>query len=882
MLYKYIHSGGQQWNNREFDQGFDILDNRETMAKTASAIPMPQAMVDFWNDYPKKDTERFLYVRINILGAGEYWGCFPEGNYAITSDGIVKDVSEMAVGDNYISHKNRPNVTKEIFTKEHDGEIVTLNVTGIPDISCTPNHQFWAIPREQLVCKKDKNKRCTPDTFHSCPKCGKCDRGSIDLTPQWIRAEKLKNGDMLLVPRHRPKRYSEPIHIDYARLIGLYLAEGSITKSSKGVISGLEFDFHEEETNLRDDVTGIADRLGIPWGVYPQNEGRSIRVMLFSRALGEMMQDWCKGHATDKTIAPDVFTQRDEFIKGVIGGYLDGDGHVARNGCATIRSCSKKLLLQIKQLLFRLGYNSSWHWEDNPKSKEDMAVSPFGQIAIRYTDLHLLRGHSSKADACTWEPKTKSDSKSFAWNDFYCIPVRKRMSEHRKCTVYNSAVGYDHSYIVNGVSVHNSNLNGDFFPESALKEYHKTFHHAYVFQHHQNDDPKKSIGKVVFSVYNDAPDAKRDEVIVAIDRKNPRTSTIINDMESGKGVEVSMGCKVPYDRCSICDNRASTRKDYCVHLKNEMNCLLPDGRRVMAINDHPTFFDVSIVTIPADPSSGFIEKVASGTELSVDLAEKMHLREKVAARKKKEDEEEGDNKEGTIEKTGPDDREDEEQAKIAPPDDVVENRDELREIGEKLDRQDDMLPESLLINLGERFPINEILGTLGALKIKLRPVEYTCISVRKSAGEPFARVAYRSGVKFASHKAPDDLKAFDPVEDINPKIARLLYPWLERRSMYPAFAEKRLAKTSECLKDRPQKEEIVESKKYAQIYGAYVRDVVNVDQQKLAAALLVNGDVRRRIMNTFGSEIMSKTASHNTTDRVCYIGQEILIGSYGE
>ena len=48
-----------------------------------------------------------------------------------------------------------------------------------------------------------------------------------------------------------------------------------------------------------------------------------------------------------------------------------------------------------------------------------------------------------------------------------------------------------------------ANKNGDYFPEDVLKQYHKTFEAlAHVYRHHVNKDPKKSMGKVVFSHYN--------------------------------------------------------------------------------------------------------------------------------------------------------------------------------------------------------------------------------------------------------------------------------------------------------------------------------------------------------------------------------------------
>ena len=153
-----------------------------------------------------------------------------------------------------------------------------------------------------------------------------------------------------------------------------------------------------------------------------------------------------------------------------------------------------------------------------------------------------------------------------------------------------------------------ANKNGDYFPEQALQEYHKTFEAlAHVFRHHINKDPKKSMGKVNFSHYN--PRMKRVELILELD--NNKSEDILNKLEGGQLPAVSMGCRVPHDICSICKNRAKTRADYCSHLTSSMGKVMPDGRKVYAINRQPKFFDISVVAIPADRTASFLSKIAS-------------------------------------------------------------------------------------------------------------------------------------------------------------------------------------------------------------------------------------------------------------------------------
>ena len=180
--------------------------------------------------------------------------------------------------------------------------------------------------------------------------------------------------------------------------------------------------------------------------------------------------------------------------------------------------------------------------------------------------------------------------------------------------------------LVNAMSAgehYGSNRNGDYFPVQALKDYHKTFEaNGHVYKHHINKDPRKAMGRVTFSYYN--PKMNRVELVLELD--DIKAAPIVDRLNKGELPAVSMGCKVPFDVCSICGNKAKTLTNYCGHLQKEMNNVYDDGRRVYAINTMPKFFDLSIVTIPADSTAGFLSKVGSlnvqprlGAELGLDL-----------------------------------------------------------------------------------------------------------------------------------------------------------------------------------------------------------------------------------------------------------------------
>ena len=183
---------------------------------------------------------------------------------------------------------------------------------------------------------------------------------------------------------------------------------------------------------------------------------------------------------------------------------------------------------------------------------------------------------------------------------------------------------YLHINAMGAGEYYGSNKNGDYFPEENLIEHYKTFETSpgYVYRHHINKDPARSIGKVIFAIYNER--MHRVELIAEVDKQLGKD--VEDAIASGQFPATSMACKTPFDICSICGNKANSRATYCSPLSNTLNKLLPDGRKVMAINSGPLrFFDISIVIRPADITSSVLSKVAS--ESSLDEAEAVEFRD---------------------------------------------------------------------------------------------------------------------------------------------------------------------------------------------------------------------------------------------------------------
>lgn len=164
-----------------------------------------------------------------------------------------------------------------------------------------------------------------------------------------------------------------------------------------------------------------------------------------------------------------------------------------------------------------------------------------------------------------------------------------------------------HCVIVGAEEFYGPNRNGDSFPKEALQKYGSTFvTHGHMFREHRNRDPKLKIGEIKAAEYH--PKLHRTELFLWGDCE--KAAAEYADAKAGKQRSYSMSCRVPYDICSICDQKSASTRDYCDDLRFNMLQFDPGKKKyAYARNTKPTFFDASDVGRPADRIAHGLEYV---------------------------------------------------------------------------------------------------------------------------------------------------------------------------------------------------------------------------------------------------------------------------------
>jgi len=352
-----------------------------------------------------------------------------------------------------------------------------------------------------------------------------------------------------------------------------------------------------------------------------------------------------------------------------------------------------------------------------------------------------------------------------------------------------------------------ANRNGDAFPEDALKHVslrtdmgtpndygYKTFeYYAKWFRNHVNKENSPSFGEVIFSHWN--PTLHRVELIVAIDTE--KDGETIQAIENGDLVSVSMGCRVPEDFCSICGNKAKSRKEYCLHARDHLGEIVTEelarkwsaqlgktiipGMQVFVWNRKPKFFDISKVYVGADRTSYILGKAAAKktkARSSLDIAESYGITDsmidKAAAVKKIGD---IDKEVGAL---GPSDID----GSVRPinPLEILP-----KAINEKINKSIDeepVLPREFLDGIAKTRPLGSIFSTMLGLGIFPKPVEVQRIVLVHIGHKPLADQLEENDKIFDYN---DDSESIDIPDNFDDSLSRIFIPFLAERSGCPYF-----------------------------------------------------------------------------------------------
>ena len=435
--------------------------------------------------------------------------CFVPGTLVRTESGY-RPIEEIRIGEKVLTSDGRFRPVTNVFESHYSGDLVELRTsTTSSTILATPEHPYMVMRGTHHDTRSDGcGPQCTTyienrDTGTSQGSAyqlpsgnwqartrtiGEEEAGRISLGSyptaaeandaiarykvskkghelQWDIAENLTEKDWLVsvwpteendietvkVPEnhcdrnpnpHKPRRGVEEFVVDedFLWMAGLYLAEGCSSKTANGPSSRggkVVFALHVKEIDFQNRLVTFFERHGYNSKVTLCTKGGlGVKVVINSTTLAGWFYDWFGHRCYNKRIPEELMRLPCTKTWALLNGIYDGDGN---KRCNEIGQTSEILSLQITELLHRVGEQPTVHQQISSH------LTPRGNkrrtcYVNSWAEDTLV--HTNRKNRWKFEGKELSRIKELGHQQYDGY-------------VYNIEVEEDHTYVVQGILVHN-------------------------------------------------------------------------------------------------------------------------------------------------------------------------------------------------------------------------------------------------------------------------------------------------------------------------------------------------------------------------------------------------------------------------------------------
>lgn len=408
-------------------------------------------------------------------------GCFAPNTKVTLGDGTRVSISEVQVGDYVLTHKGNSKPVKNVMIHRNaEGwRTRTISALGTSPVTATANHPFFVVkPTKECACgcgeelnlnhkdparnlsvrfKVGHDKRVyNPNNSYSddekytrLSKLEEINRLNIVE----VSAEQVCVGDFLVTPRVQDEVDAPYVETAKARLLGYFLAEGSFLKHKHEVV-GAEFSFsYDEMGTYAEEVKSLLKEVFTKENearVYAREEKGSSRVQISSRAVASWLLEHGGEYSHSKKLSLEVMNWDKEAHLQMIGAWINGDGHLHKtHGHTSVCTTSYDLACQMEILLAKCGLVSRLETKQGNEFRKTSYHLTIGKI-----EAQALRSYCDKV------AEDNAHHNSSRLHDDYVLRKVTAISESvYEGEVYDLEVEGDHTYLVEGVAVHNCSVD---------------------------------------------------------------------------------------------------------------------------------------------------------------------------------------------------------------------------------------------------------------------------------------------------------------------------------------------------------------------------------------------------------------------------------------
>jgi len=518
--------------------------------------------------------------------------CFTPGTLITMADGTVKSIEDVEVGDEVVTHLGRRRKVTHTFRRDIQGEIYELNPRGTTERTyATGEHPFFVFrPNHSCANCGTAVYRKLGAISHLLGKfyCGSKCYQELRRTNRELLAEKrgefvetkdLSSRDYTAVPVDRSTQDVD-LTLGQARLIGLFAAEGYYElygfNDNDNERVGAVWALHQDETGTlaKDIVELLKSEFGVEGVIREHADDNGIHVTTrTNRDLAGFFSHWVRGEgAKTKTLHPDLMRAPFDIQMEVVRGWFEGDGSFLETesdlrlvGSTACRSLAN----QMQMVLRRLGVSSRLCRSEQEGRKRlviDGEVRVVSDPTKKHVGWHVSCGggwipelvretvYEHQYFTCVEERGGIQNAPDLRFLNGYHLQMLGDMQVlDYEGPVYNIEVDQDHSYVANGMAVHNC----DAWDRPVLAMSYPTFIGGYNFVEHVQI-PEQSKGRIVDAVARDIGDSLYVDILIATNRKHRQ---LIAAIEQGRMSTLSMGCFLAGTQVTMADGRRVAIED---------------------------------------------------------------------------------------------------------------------------------------------------------------------------------------------------------------------------------------------------------------------------------------------------------------------------------
>jgi Fe-S cluster assembly protein SufB len=385
------------------------------------------------------------YFRINARNMGQFErtliiaepysevqyieGCLP-ADELISQGDTLKPILIVGAREEVVAESGRiAKVTKK-FVHPYRGIMLTITpLSSANAFRLTPEHPVLAVKRRDVSIRRKRENWLPEVSTYKLMKA----------TPKYIEAGDLEIGDFIVYVAPTETKDDPALTDTHLKILGIYLAEGSVTYKKALNRYVAQFSFGKSERELALELVALIRSLGEHASVHT-SRGKYYSVVTYSKELIELFMAHCGTGAAEKRLSRTIMQLPAERQKLLLSYYIRGDGNkYKRRNSVMVRASteSKDLAFQLQEILARNGIFARITVRKGASDRiGNREIVRRDQYIVHYTE----NGKWSEVRRVR--------------NHFF-VPIKKIIREDYNDLVYNLEVEPENSYLVKGFAVHN-------------------------------------------------------------------------------------------------------------------------------------------------------------------------------------------------------------------------------------------------------------------------------------------------------------------------------------------------------------------------------------------------------------------------------------------